>query len=152
MTTTTIKLRTLRRKKTDPIPEINYSFGADLAESTQLFGAETIHALFVQAARAQLSEFARKVMTRKKDPLSLAQLQEGLDDRSVFHPEVKRRGKSPLDKAEAMLADMTPEERAKLVEIAKTFAATPQPATQPQTSVVPEPSAKSVTTPPPAKA
>lgn len=118
---TSIKLRVAKKKGDKTTPELHFAFGETLDDAAHLFGTDTVHALFVSAARQQLAEWARKLLTRKKTPLSLEQLQTSLDLYD-WTPGLKKRGKSPLEKAAAFLETMSPEERAKLVEIAKTFA------------------------------
>jgi hypothetical protein len=110
MTIATIKLRAAKRKKGEPAPTVSYDFGDTLKFMRERFGDDTIVALFLQAARQQLSEWVRKQLTRKKDPLTIAQVQDALD-RGEWKPSVKRRGKTAAEKIEALLSEMSPSEQ-----------------------------------------
>jgi hypothetical protein len=110
MTTMTIKLRAIKRRKGEPIPELTYDMPSGFDPMSAAFGEETIVALFAQAARQQLSEWARKLLTRKKDPLTVAAVQ-GMLDCGEWKPSVKRRGKTAAEKIEALLSEMPPTER-----------------------------------------
>lgn len=118
---TTIKLRVGKKRGDKTTPELHFNFGYDLTNSRTLFGDEPVHSAFVSAARQQLSNWARKLLTRKKLPMTVEQLQAALDV-GEWEPGVRRRGKTALDKATAFLESMTPEERSKLADLAKTFA------------------------------
>jgi hypothetical protein len=118
---TTIKLRVGKKRGDKTTPELHFNFGPTLPASITLFGEEAIHAAFVSSARQQLSDWARKLLTRKKLPQTIEQLQAALDA-GEWEPGVRRRGKTALDKATAFLEGMTPEERLKLAEIAKMYA------------------------------
>ena len=118
---TAIKLRVGKKRGAKTTPELHFNFGFALTNSRTLFGDEVIHSAFVSAARQQLSDWARKLLTRKKLPMTVEQLQAALDG-GEWEPGVRRRGKTALDKAAMFLEAMTPEERSKLADLAKTFA------------------------------
>lgn len=122
MTITTIRLRAAKKKGDKVAPTIEYDFGGDLANAARIFGNEEVYALFVQAARLQLSEWARKQLTAKKNPLTIEALREGLADRSVWHPTIRKRGKTAFDKAQEAFEALSADDRAKLAKIAATFA------------------------------
>lgn len=124
MSRTPVKFKVAKKKGDKTAPELHFDFGADLNASSGLFGAEAVHALFVSAARQQLTDWARKLYTRKKSPLALDIIQLALDN-GDFTPGLKKRGKSSLEKAAAFLDAMSPEERTKLAEMAAKFAPAP---------------------------
>lgn len=131
MTLTTIKLKAARKKGDKTVPTIEFDFGTNTADAMVKFGSDVVHAGFIATARQQLSDFARALLTRKKNPLSLDQVREEIVG---WKPGIKRRGKTQLQKAQELIAALTPEERAQIAKIAGSFAP-PETETQRNTRV-----------------
>ncbi len=83
-----------------------------LDHATQLY-------LMRQAATAQLTEFVRRAMkgSAKQPALSGDELRNAI---LAWTPAIRRRGKSPVEKASKFLAGMSAEEKAELAKMLAT--------------------------------
>lgn len=86
---------------------IEYDFGADLDESQAKYEPKLIHEIFVAKAKILLQDFIRRAMKAGKTDDEIVPMIE------AWAPDYKApRGKSPLEKATALINDMTAEELA----------------------------------------
>lgn len=108
--TTQIKVRKRKGDKTPAVFE--YDFGADFSEAVGLFGEPMMFAATIIVAKQQLQDFIRRLLTKKKNPPTVDQIQAQIND---WKPGIRRRGKSTIDKARALFDAMGPDERAAFV-------------------------------------
>jgi hypothetical protein len=89
--------------------ELMYNFGADLAEATELFGADVVFTNFRAAAKIALQSRMRTRIDKGQDVAELA---------TIWKPgiQLERAPVNPVTAAKNAFANMTPEERAAFLE------------------------------------
>lgn len=106
----------VRRNKSDKKPlEVEFDFGKDAHEAIAKFNkpgpyGDVVLDLFIQGAKLQLREF---VLERVEAKVTGAALQSAVN---AWKPELRMRGKPPLDKARKLVKTMSPEEREALLK------------------------------------
>lgn len=131
------EVRVKKSKKDKEPVAVKYDFGSSLTESAKLFDGPTsldnvVHGLFLAAARQQLQDHVRSLMAEKKTKakgkpgkpgyvapklvraaLSPEQIQAEVAN---WRPTVQKQSKRSIDKASKVIGNLSPLERAILLE------------------------------------
>lgn len=109
-TTVTAKVGT---EENAPSASVTYDFGDNLDDSKNLFGADVVHARFKAASIVDLQALIRRHLD-SDTPKSAAEIQELA---TAWKPGVQtKKRKSPGEKIQDLLGDMSEADRATLLE------------------------------------
>lgn len=120
----------VHRSKKDKNPiQVEYDFGSTIDEAVAKFDGpspldKVVFACFLTGAKMQLQDMIRRCLARTKtvgegknkktvpDPMTHEQIAQEVAN---WRPEIKRRGISPITKAEKLIGTMTEDEKAELI-------------------------------------
>jgi hypothetical protein len=92
---------TVRSNKTDREIEFTRDFGGTIEESVELFGAETVHAVFVAQATIRAQGAARSVLDNAEKSTD-----EAINAGNTYTPGVVRRAASKKDPFYILAVDL----------------------------------------------
>lgn len=99
-----------KRKKTGAKAEAEYDFGANLAETTKIFGETTIYNHVVGALKVAFQGWLRSQMDQKKTQAEITAAAKN------WKPGQRKQAKSPQEKLREQLTKLSPEERANILK------------------------------------
>lgn len=93
---------------------IDYNFGANLAESIELFGEEAIFNGFVADGKVGLQAFVRARLGKTEEEYMTDE--QIIAEAEAWKPGQRKQAADPMAKLQALLAKLTPEQRAAILE------------------------------------
>lgn len=100
---------TAKRKKTGATVKASYDFGANLAESTKLFGESVVYNHLIGALKVAFQGGLRAQMDANKSQEEITAWAKS------WKPGQRKMAMSPAEKLRKQLNDMTPEDRANIL-------------------------------------
>lgn len=98
----------LGKEDNAPTATVMFDFGDNLDEASELFDEETVHSLYVQAAKINLQAHMRSLLAAGK---TADQINEAT---TRWRPGVRATGKTPMEKIQSLLNKLSEEEREEL--------------------------------------
>lgn len=93
---------------------IDYNFGDNLDDAIELFGKEAVYSGFVADAKVGLQAFIRARLGRVgEDYMTDEQIQA---EAKTWKPGQRKQAADPMAKLQALLAKLSPEQRAAILE------------------------------------
>lgn len=93
---------------------IDYNFGANLAEAIELFGEEAVFNGFVADGKVGLQAFVRARLGKTEEEYMTDE--QIIAEAEAWKPGQRKQAADPMAKLQALLAKLTPEQRAAILE------------------------------------
>jgi len=93
---------------------IDYNFGATLEEAVEMFGAEVVFSGFVADAKVGLQAYVRARLGKTDEEFMTDE--QIIAEAEAWKPGQRKQAADPMAKLQALLAKLSPEQRAALLE------------------------------------
>lgn len=93
---------------------VDYNFGENLAEAVEMFGEDVVFTGFVADAKVGLQAIVRARLGKSDDEYMSDE--EIIAEAAQWKPGVRKQAADPMAKLQALLAKLSPEQRAAVLE------------------------------------